>query len=475
MEKLHFVGIGGIGMSGLAAMAKTLGYDVTGSDRGSGRPENRRIFAALENQGIRIYPQDGSFIRDGLPGHIVYSTAIEEDNPDFAAGQGIPRLHRSVVLEKLMSSLKNKITIAVTGSCGKSTVTAYMAEALFNLGADPACLNGALSKRFKSASFAGNFRPGKGRYFVFEADESDKSLLNYQADYCIILNIGTDHYSKEELARVFGSFLANTRKGAVLSSGVYEAVKDFIPPKLEVAVFYPEPGEGRRFALARYVPQNGRARAVFAGTGEVALPAPGEHSALNALAVYAMLDMLGFDRERALRALERFDGLFRRTDFAGKTAAGALVYDDYAHNPEKIVSCLETMRELAPGRVFAVFQPHGFGPWGFMCDELFRDLEQVLRSGDRFLLLEPYYAGGTTSFKPTSASVAENWRSCAAHPERYLNFADRASLAAHLKTEARKGDVIVTMGARDNSLSDFASSLADGEKSDPENNGGGIS
>ena len=98
MEKLHFVGIGGIGMSGLAAMARTLGYDVTGSDRGSGRPENRRIFSALENQGIRIYPQDGSFVRDGLPDRIVYSTAIEEDNPDFKAGKGVARLHRSVVL-----------------------------------------------------------------------------------------------------------------------------------------------------------------------------------------------------------------------------------------------------------------------------------------------------------------------------------------------------------------------------------------
>ena len=105
MEKLHFIGIGGIGMSGLAAMAKTLGYDVTGSDRGSDRPENRRIFSALEAQGIRIYPQDGSFVRDGRPDRLVYSTAIEEDNPDFSAGSGIPRLHRSVVLEKLMASL----------------------------------------------------------------------------------------------------------------------------------------------------------------------------------------------------------------------------------------------------------------------------------------------------------------------------------------------------------------------------------
>ena len=459
MEKLHFIGIGGIGMSGLAAMAETLGYDVTGSDRGSGRPENRRIFSALEARGIRIYPQDGSFVRNGRPDYLVYSTAIEEDNPDFAAGNGIPRLHRSVVLEKLMTSLKGKTTVAVTGSCGKSTVTAYLAEALVNLGADPMCLNGALSKRFRSPGFAGNFRPGQGKYFVFEADESDKSLLNYRVDYCIVLNIGTDHYSKEELAEVFGRFLGNTRRGAVLSQEVYEAVKPFIPAGLPVAVFSSEPGEGRPFALERYISENGTFRAVFSGGDAVTLPVPGRHAAPNALAVSALLEMLGFEHGAALRALERFDGLFRRTDLAGRTASGALVYDDYAHNPEKIVSCIGTMRELSSGRVFAVFQPHGFGPWGFMREELFRCLEKTLRPEDRFLLLEPYYAGGTTSFKPTSKEVAADWRSRAGHPEKYLDFGGREELSGWLEKNAQKEDIVVVMGARDNSLSDFAVSL----------------
>ena len=227
--KLHFIGIGGIGMSGLAAMAKQLGFQVSGSDRGADKPENQRIFSALKKQGITIYPQDGSFAGNGLPDFLVYSTAIENDNPDFLAAGTTPRLHRSALLEKLMSALDDKNTIAVTGSCGKSTVTAYLAEALFNLEKDPACLNGALSKRFKSDVFAGNFRPGTGEFFVFEADESDKSLLNYQVDYAVILNIGTDHYSKEELAEVFGKFLNNVRKGAVLSEDVFAAVKNFIP------------------------------------------------------------------------------------------------------------------------------------------------------------------------------------------------------------------------------------------------------
>ncbi|MBR2910289.1 MAG: hypothetical protein IKC05_01640 [Lentisphaeria bacterium] len=457
--KLHFIGIGGIGMSGLAAMAHDSGFQVTGSDRGADKPENQRIFSALKKQGIKIYPQNGSFAQDGLPDYLVYSTAIEEDNPDFLASGNTPRLHRSALLEKLMQSLEGKSTIAVTGSCGKSTVTAYLAEALFNLNLEPSCLNGALSKRFKSDIYAGNYRPGSGKYFVFEADESDKSLLNYQVDYAVILNIGTDHYSKEELAEVFGKFLHNVRRGAVLSSEVYAAVEKFIPEKLPVSIFYSEPGEGKKFALQDYFLRDHRAYAVFSNCGELRLPLTGRHNGLNALAIFTLLDMLGIKGEASLKALERFDGIFRRTDFAGHTPQGAMVFDDYAHNPEKIISCLDTMREIGGGRIFAVFQPHGFGPLGFMRDALFANLEKTLSPEDRFILLEPYYAGGTTSFKPTSAEVMSDWQSRAAREENYLTIEKRDTLKSWLLEHACQGDIIVIMGARDNSLSDYALSL----------------
>ena len=121
MTHLHFIGIGGIGMSGLAAMCADSGYTVTGSDRGAERPENRRIIDALELQGIRIYPQDGSYIRDGRPDLLVYSTAIEEGNADFAAGAGIDRIHRSQLLERVIRESGFECSIAVTGSCGDCT------------------------------------------------------------------------------------------------------------------------------------------------------------------------------------------------------------------------------------------------------------------------------------------------------------------------------------------------------------------
>ncbi|MDD5698667.1 MAG: Mur ligase domain-containing protein, partial [Victivallaceae bacterium] len=207
-DKLHFVGIGGIGMSALAQFFAAHGCSVSGSDRSAEQPENQPIIAPLKAQGISIFPQDGSFRRHLTPDCLVYSTAIEEDNPDFAAAAGIPQLHRAAALAAALRLSREKISVAVTGSCGKTTVTAWLAEALCRLGADPECLNGGLVNSFRSPDCAGNYRRGNGKYLVFEADESDKSLLVYRADYVLILNLGMDHYPKPELIDVFANFAA---------------------------------------------------------------------------------------------------------------------------------------------------------------------------------------------------------------------------------------------------------------------------
>ena len=510
MTHLHFIGIGGIGMSGLAAMCADSGYTVTGSDRGAERPENRRIIDALELQGIRIYPQDGSYIRDGRPDLLVYSTAIEEDNADFAAGAGIGRIHRSQLLERVIRESGFECSIAVTGSCGKSTVTAYLAEALTSLGADPSCLDGALIKRFSGGRYAGNYRHGAGKYFVFEADESDKSLVNYSPDYAIILNLGCDHYEKDELVRVFGEFLAKVKKGAVLEREVYELVRPRLKPGFPVRVIDASPRPDSQFAIEEYriltrtdaiYSQGGRRerlapsgdRAVtdtigatnllsiygmrsegfrlesrlpvarFTGGRKLELPQPGFHMAMNALAIDALLEWIGFDPAETIEALERFDGVWRRNDYAGLTASGAAVYDDYAHNPEKIVSCFRAMREMGDGNIYAVFQPHGYAPFGFMRDQLYLEIEPELRNNDRFILLPPYYAGGTSSFKPKAEEVLADWQSRCRRPERFMYFPNRELLTDFLLLQSKPGDTIVIMGARDNSLSDYAASLT-GEK-----------
>ena len=465
MKHLHFIGIGGIGMSGLASWCRHSGYIVTGSDRDSGKSENAHILSPLKALGVTIFPQDGSYISAGTPDVLVYSSAIEEDNPDLAAAPDVKRLHRSRLLSLLIGEMSSKQGIAVAGSCGKSTVTAFLSEALANCGCDAGFLNGAISKRYVSPVSIGNFHAGEGDYFVFEADESDKSLVNYTPDYAIILNMGTDHYSKEELAKVFASFLNNVKKGAVVEKEVYEAVKPYLQnPALRLAVFSAVQDENLPYSVTRYavsVKENSLAvpEAEFNSCCHVTLPAPGRHTAANALAIFAMLEMLGIPREQALKAVERFDGIRRRNDCAGITAKGVRVYDDYAHNPEKIASCLATLAEITPGRIFTVFQPHGFGPLGFFRDELFATLVRTMGKEDRFFMLPPFYAGGTSSFKPTSQEVIAQWQGESCTPERFQFADDRAALRKKILEETAPGDLIVIMGARDNSLSLYASSF----------------
>ena len=456
MKDLHFVGVGGIGMSALASAAADLQWRISGSDRGANRSENAAIFTALKAQGVAIYPQDGSRFASGpRPDALVYSTAIESDNPDFLAAGDIPRLHRSEMLRMILEA-SGKTSIAVTGSCGKSTVTSYLAETLERLGKDPAMISGALSKRFRSPGNAGNYRSGKGEFIVFEADESDKSLLHYGADYAIILNIGTDHYDKAELARVFGEFLRSIRRGAVISAEVFAAVHDMVPPTLPLRII----GGEAAFTLTGYTPGGTKPATALFGDGKtLALPAPGKHMAENALFIRALLGMLGLPDQDTLAALAKFDGVWRRNDYAGRTAAGAMVFDDYAHNPEKIVSCLAGMRERCSGKIFAVFQPHGYGPFGFMKDPLFEAVDAFLAPGDRFILLEPFYAGGTSSFSPHADAVCAEYQRRSATPEKYLFFPDRSTLADHLLAAAAADDLIVVMGARDNSLNVFCQSL----------------
>ena len=465
MKHLHFVGIGGIGMSGLASWCRTLGYKVSGSDRDAGKSENAHILSPLKAQGITIYPQDGSYAKEGMPDALVFSSAIEEDNPDFKAGAGLERLHRSQLLSKLVTSLSSRQGIAVAGSCGKSTVTAFLSEALLHCGQDAGFLNGAISKRYITPSSIGNFHEGTGDHFVFEADESDKSLVNYAPDYALLLNMGTDHYSKEELARVFGAFLNRVKKGAVIEKEVYTAVKPFLDnPDLKIKVFSAEPSQEADYFLSGYTitqSEQGKLqpKASFSNGSQVCLPAPGRHTAANALAIFALLEMLGIPGPEALKAVETFDGIRRRNDCVGLTEKKVPVYDDYAHNPEKIASCVRMLSEITQGRLFILFQPHGFGPLGFFRDELFETLERTLKEKEMFFMLPPFYAGGTSSFKPTSQEVIAQYKEKASAPEKYHFAEDREALRTYVLAEAQKGDLIVVMGARDNSLSLYARSF----------------
>lgn len=455
---LHFVGIGGIGMSGLAQMCRALGCRVTGSDRALNNPENRRIFAALREQGIELYPQDGSGVSQAKPDFLIYSTAIEEDNPDFATGKGVARLHRSEALAQAMA-LGSQEMIAVTGSCGKTTVTSWLAETLFRAGCDPSFLTGGLVNSFRRSDLAGNYYRGQGKYFVFEADESDKSLLAYHPEYALVLNIGTDHYSKEELVAVFRQFVSQVGKGLVIDREVAAMLGRDCMKHLQVVEFssVPDAGFADTVCFGDYRGGSAGFSAAFSVGGRVELPLPGVHNAANMAALLAAFRMLAVNPDLAVAAAPQFKGVWRRFDRAGQMKSGATVYDDYAHNVEKIVSCIDAARQITTGKVIALFQPHGFGPLKFMREELFSALRKHLPAKDIFILLPVYYAGGTTSFSPTSAEVAASYRE-----QGMANFrscVDREEAAVLLDEIAGPDDTVLIMGARDNSLSDWAAEL----------------
>lgn len=455
---LHFVGIGGIGMSGLAKMLVEQGYKVTGSDRGADKPENHRIIDTLANSGIRIFPQNGSFIEVNAPDYLVYSSAIETDNPDFQAAPSIPREHRAMTLAAAINGMEHCTTIAVSGSCGKTTVTGWLGETMYLAGMEPTCLNGGLMNRFHDEKNAGNYVHGNGKYLVFEADESDRSLVAYNPDYALIMNIGTDHYSKAELAELFGQFIGKVNKGIVIECDAWHRLKGFIPYQLKVVVFDGEGKEGQ-WRLTDYQYSDGRIVGELNNEFKFEIPLSGKHNAINAVAVMAMMDILGVPPEKTAPLLKEFKGVWRRFDYAGKMSTGARVYDDYAHNVEKIASCIASAQELVPdGRVFAIFQPHGFGPLGFMREDLLPELEKTLRDNDCFILLPPYYAGGTSSFKPTSEEVANDYKSRGKRNYSFFHYRD--DIAVMLCRETTDKDLVLIMGARDNSLSDWASEIA---------------
>jgi len=460
--KVHFIGVGGIGMSGLAHMLADQGCIVSGSDRGVDQPENKRIFDALRAQGIKLFPQDGSYISE-RPDALVYSTAIEDDNPDFVVANGtVDKVHRSQALDTAINNCGKEI-IAVTGSCGKTTVSAWLAESLCNAGIDTSFLSGGLVNRFRSESVAGNFKAGSSNYFVFEADESDKSLLNYSPDYSLVLNIGTDHYPKEELVEVFEQFLRQTKKGAVISREVQQMLNPECMKHLEVSVFDTQASdiESRsEWQLLDYSVKDNQAQTTIRKADHeeeiLTLPAPGIHTAANALAIYATISLLGESIRDLAGAVCDFHGVWRRFDYHG-TLCGANVYDDYAHNVEKIISSMNAAREITPGGVTVLFQPHGYGPLGFMRDELFKELEKSLSANDTFALMPVFYAGGTTSFKPQSDEVIEGY--CSRGDKKYIYFESRAVAELYLNENITGHDTVIVMGARDNSLSDWAAQI----------------
>lgn len=459
---LHFAGIGGSGMSALAQYHAMAGGRVTGSDRSFDEGQRPEIREKLENLGVEIVPQDGSFANlPGVCGALVVSTAVEERVPDVKAAReaGVPILHRSEMLAQYVTSHR---TIAITGTSGKSTVTAMVFAILDHCQQGPGLLTGGAVTSLQQQGHIGNaWAPTTRResaeppFLVIEADESDGSVVRYKPWAGVVLNLGLDHKEPAEIMVMFEQFRTNTQGPFILAD---EANLQSLAPNAHLfGIGNSSTGRHGTFANAVQLTANG---STFTIDGvSFALNLPGQYNVLNALAAVAVCREAGLSLLEMAPALASFAGVFRRFNSIGQ-AYGIEVIDDFAHNPDKIAAALGAGRDLAGenGRILAVFQPHGFGPTRFLRAALVDTFATHLRPQDILWMPEIFFAGGSVTRDISSADIIAGV-TAAQKDGRFVP--ERANLPKAIAQESCPGDVVLVMGARDPSLTEFCGDILD--------------
>ena len=454
---VFFSGIGGSGMLPLASIVRAGGARVAGSDRSLDAGRTPHKFDYLRSLGIQLFPQDGSGLQEGMT--LVTSAAVEATVPDVVRAKelGLAHLTRPEFLARLLNSAQR--SVAVGGTSGKSTVTGMIGWILHATHRQPTVMNGAVMKNFvtPSAPFASAL-VGDPELFVSEVDESDGSIALYTPEIAVLTNISLDHKEMAELRQLFSGFL-NAAKKAVLNLDDPETriLADSVPGSKVVGYGFDSPGAAFMGKDLQLLPDG----ATFALEAEderhdVRLAVPGRHNASNALAAIASAKLLGVRLEDAVIAMARFEGLKRRLETVGE-AGGVTVIDDFAHNPDKIAATLATLR-AQPGRLLIMFQPHGYGPLAKMGEQLADSLADGMVADDRLFLPDPVYQGGTTDKSRGSDWLVQHLK---ARDRLAEHIPQRPDIGEALLAEAKPGDRILIMGARDDTLIDFARDLVE--------------
>jgi UDP-N-acetylmuramate--alanine ligase len=453
-----FCGIGGSGMLPLALILQAKGCTVAGSDRALDQGRTAQKFDFLRARGIALFPQDGSGVTHPDT-TVVTSAAVESTVPDVEAARriGAKLMSRADLLAQLFNA--TPCSIGVAGTSGKSTTTGMTGWILSATGRDPTVMNGAVMKNFVTpdALFASAL-VGKSDIFVSEVDESDGSIARYAPHIAVLNNIALDHKSMNELRVLFTDFLRKAKTAVVnLDNAEAAALAAYLAPGKAVTYSLSNP-EANILARAIEPAPDGIAFTVRnrASGDEVklTLKVPGRHNVANALAALCAARACGVHLADAARALEGFAGVKRRLEIVG-TANGVTVIDDFAHNPDKIAATLATLHDF-PGRLLVMFQPHGYGPLKLMKDAFIEGFAESLGADDVLIMPEPVYFGGTVERSVSSVDIV---RGVEARGHSAFPLADRAACGDKLIELAKPGDRIVVMGARDDTLSQFATDL----------------
>jgi UDP-N-acetylmuramate--alanine ligase len=445
-------------MTPLALLIKARGGLVEGSDRAHDQGRNAKRFDFLRANGVLLHPQDGSGVT--RPSQIlVTSAAVEESVPDVQAARriGAAVIARATLLAELFNSAA--LGVGVAGTSGKSTTVGMLGWILHRAGKSPTIMNGADMKNFidVGSPFA-SAKIGEGEVFVSELDESDGSITLFEPRVAVLNNISLDHKSLDELRALFWSFIAKAQT-VVLNLDNAETAALAVGLKPGQAFTYSlNSGQADLLASTPVHSPGGISFQMKAReTGEVIkvdLKVPGLHNVANALAALGAAKACGVALAAAAAYLGEFTGIRRRLEVAG-AANEITVVDDFAHNPDKISATLDTLHAF-PGRLLLMFQPHGYGPIRLMRNALVSCFANGLHDDDVLVMPQPVYFGGTVDRSVGSDDIVCEIQRCG---RKAYAFPNRSACGDMLVELARRGDRIVVMGARDDSLSQFAQEL----------------
>jgi UDP-N-acetylmuramate--alanine ligase len=397
----------------------------------------------------------------------VASGAVEDTVPDIAKARRLGA--RVMTRPELLARLFNEghRSVGVAGTSGKSTTTGMIAWILFKAGLAPTVMNGADMRNFATTDgpYASSL-VGTGELFVAEIDESDGSIARYDPDIAVVNNIALDHKTMDELRELFAGFVDRAKTAVLnLDNAETAALAVRVRPRGRITFALHHADADITAEDLRQSPGGVEFTVRDRRTGEaakVSLQVPGLHNVANGLAAITAAIACGVHLPEAAQYLSEFSGIRRRLEVVGQ-AGGVTVIDDFAHNPDKITATLDTLHHF-PGRLLVMFQPHGYGPLRLMKDEFAEVFGTRLTPEDLLVIPDPAYFGGTVDRSVSSADLAE---AVSARGRRAFALGEREACGARLLAEAKPGDRIVIMGARDDTLSTFAGSLVERLKGVP--------
>ncbi len=443
MHRIHFIGVGGVGMSGIALVAHERGFAVSGSDL-----RESRYTKELSDAGVTVFigQKAENISADDLPDVVVVSSAIPEKNPELVRARelGIPVWHRSQMLAYLGRGLK---TLAVAGTHGKTTTSSMLATTLDRLGADPSFLIGGMIDGYPT-----NANAGSGDYYVIEADESDGSFIHFSPYVAIVTNIEADHLDHYgTLANVEAAFVdfmsLVPEDGAIVICGDNPHLPELAAQAGRKVITYGfdqgcdavctltgHSGIGSAFTVK--LPSGAQVSAHLDSN-------PGRHNVLNATAVLATLDFLGYGPEEAAQAVSGFSGVRRRFDHVGDVD-GITVVDDYGHHPTEVAATINAAKALGFSKVHVLFQPHRYT----RTQALAREFAGAFDAADDVTFMDVYSAGeapipGVTGKTIVDAVLDRNPR------KQVCYLPHRADVVPYLSGKVKGGELLLTMGAGD--------------------------